>query len=139
MNKKASFEIASQSIFWLPRMFFLIIFLIVVLTPVGCYSQNKEAQIRKVEQSKADVILIEIKTCLEKGISENLLSNCLKEKNVGLTVTSNEVSFAVNSDRYEKEFCKFKDKYVCKTETSFIKVNNEIKKVIIDMVVKIEQ
>ena len=138
MNKKASFEIASQSIFWLPRIFFLIIFLIVVLTPVGCYSQNKEAQIRKIEQSRADIILIEVKTCLEKGISENLLAICLKEKNVGLTVASNDVSFVINPDRFEKEFCKFKDKYVCKTETSFIKVNNEIKRVIIDMVMKIE-
>ena len=138
MNKKASFEIASQSIFWLPRIFFLIIFLIVVLTPVGCYSQNKQAQIRKIEQSKSDIILIEVKTCLEKGISENLLSKCLIEKNVGLTVTSNDISFVINPDRFEKEFCKFKDKYICKTETSFIKVNNEIKRVIIDMVMKIE-
>lgn len=139
LNKKASFEISSQTLFWLPRTFFLIVFLLVVTTPIGCQSINKQNQLKIIEQREASLILNEIKVCLEKGISEQFLDNCLDNKNIGVKITSSDASFVLNPGKYEKELCNFSKKHICpKEETALIKVNDELKKVAIDLVMVLE-
>ncbi len=138
LNKKASFEIASQSMLWIPRIFFLIIFLIVVLSPIGCYSKNKQNQLSLLDNKESDLIVFEIKKCLEKGISEQFLDRCLNRDNIGVKITSNEISFVLNQDKYEKELCGISRKHICKEETVLINVNNQLKKVIMDVVVIFE-
>jgi len=138
LNKKASFEIASQSLLWIPRIFFLIIFLIVVLSPVGCYSKNKQNQLSILDHKESDLIIFEIKKCLENGISEQVLDKCLSRQNVGIKIVSDDVSFILNQDKYEKEFCKLSKKYICKEETALINSNNRLEKVFLDVVIVLE-
>jgi hypothetical protein len=138
LNKKASFEIASQSLLWIPRIFFLIVFLIVVLSPIGFYSKNKQNQLSILEHKESDLIIFEIKKCLEQGISEQTLDRCLNRQNIGLNIISDDISFILNQDKYEKEFCKLSKKYICKEETALIRSNNRLEKVFLDVVISLE-
>lgn len=134
LNKKASmFDIASQSIFWIPRIFFLIVFILVVLTPIGCYSKNKINLLEKVEENQINLIINEIKTCVENGFSELEVNNCIKNKKVGFVVSSDDTSFVINQNKYEKEFCAFKN-YICKNKDFFVKTEDKIVKINIDIV-----
>ena len=136
LNKKASFEISSQSLLWIPRIFFLIAFLLVVTAPVGCYSITKQNQLKIINQRESSLILNEIKVCLENGISEQSLDKCLNRNNMGVKIISNDISFILNPNKYEKEFCNISKKHICpKEETALIKLDKELKKVTIDLVI----
>ena len=137
LNKKASFELSSQMVLWFPRIAFLIVFIIVVTAPIGCYSQNKNEQIRKIDQQSLDFAIFDVKNCIEKiGVDPKKLNKCFNKPNIGIKVYDNEnIDLIFNENLYQEyEFCQLSKKYICKSEISFIKLNNELKEVTIQVV-----
>jgi len=137
INKKGSFEIGSQMIFWLPRIFFLIIFIIVVTAPVGCFSKGQKEQIKKIEYLKADLAFIKLKSCLEKeGLNPVKVDKCFNDKNVGAKIVSDKIAFVINQEKYnDKDLCFLSEKCIPKLyPSSFILVNKELIKIDIELV-----
>lgn len=136
-NKKAGFDISSQSIFWLPRILFMIAFVLVVTAPIGCYSKNQQEQLKLIKSQNSELSLIELKNCLEiSNLDKEKTISCLNNKNLGATIKTYSNSFVINQEVYqEKDFCNLNKNYICKQETSLLKINNELKKVEIDLVI----
>ncbi len=136
LYKKGSvLDISSQSIFSLPRILFVILFIIIVTSPIGCYSKNKEQVLEKIKENEAELILNEITSCIEKGFSEQEVSKCFTRNNVGFVVKSESISFVINPSNYKDEFCNPKTKnIICKNRDYLLKTDEEITKINIDMV-----
>ena len=136
LNRKASFEISSQSIFWFPRVLFMIIFIIVVTSPIGCYSKNQQEQIKAINLQKAEISILNLKNCLEKfNLDQAKVESCISN-HLGAVINTNEKSFVINQEIYsEKNFCDLSKKYTCSKEIAFLKINNELTKVNLDAVV----
>ena len=135
LNKKAEEDFASESILSIPRIVFLIFVLIILVSPIGCYSKNKQEQLAKARVYETSLLFIEAQKCLEKGISEKSFQECFKRENIGVKIDSGDNFFIFNLEKYEKELCKLSKEVKCLDEIVIIKQNNEIKQVNIDMVV----
>ncbi|MBI2672172.1 hypothetical protein HYX16_04525 [Candidatus Woesearchaeota archaeon] len=142
LNKKGSaFDISSQMILWFPRILFLIVFIIVVLAPIGCYSTGQKEQLIKLNNFKADLNAELIKNCIEKeGVNEIKLNKCFFKENVGAKVTFEGKEIILNKDIYdEKELCPKKPKCINPKQKSVVlNVDNNIKIILIDLVMIIE-
>lgn len=136
LNKKATMDIGFQSIFNLLRPIFVVIMILSTLTVVGCFNQSKQEQLDLIKKQEFDSVINEIKSCSEQGISEQILEKCITRKNAGFRILSEDLDFVVNRPYYEKEFCGISKKHLCdKQPREFtVKVNNEIKKVSVDLV-----
>ncbi|MEK6936538.1 MAG: hypothetical protein AABW58_00535 [Nanoarchaeota archaeon] len=136
LNKRGSaFNFAFQTMWLVPKIFFLIIFLLVTTTPIGCQSINKQNQLDVIYEREAALIMSEIKTCLQNEISEQFLARCLNRENIGVKVISEGIAFILNPDNYEEEFCKISKKHVCPPEeTTLINDENKLRKVKISLV-----
>ncbi len=137
INKKGSvLDTTSENIFWLPRILFMIVFIIVVTTPISCFSQEKLELLKSLEEETVDLTFFELKNCIEKeGLNEAKLNSCFTKQNIAALIEVDEDSFYINKNKYEKELCiSASNTITCPSQESFLKINDEIKKVKIGLV-----
>jgi hypothetical protein len=142
LNKKGSaFDISSQMILWFPRILFLIVFILVVLSPIGCYSTGQKEQLQKLNSFKADLNSELIKNCIEnEGLDEIKLNKCFFKENVGAKITLEDKEIVLNKDIYdEKELCPKKPKCINPEQKSIVlNIDNDLKIILIDLVMLVE-
>ncbi|MBS3171489.1 hypothetical protein J4449_02660 [Candidatus Woesearchaeota archaeon] len=136
-NKKG--QDVSEGILNIGRIIFLVVVLITLTLPIGCYSKNKQVQLDKINEYEADFLIFEVKSCLEKkGISEKPFKECFIRENVGVKITSPDSSFIINPEKFEEELCNLSRNIKCKKDTLIIKEEEKIRQVFVELVVNYE-
>ena len=135
LNKKASIEWGSQIIFWIPRILYIIVFILSVTAPTFSFSNNQQELLKKIESYNTDLAFFKLKNCIENHGFSNL-DICFDNKNIGVKIIAEKDIF-INKDKYdEKNICKIdKNCFIPEQKEYFVKLDNEIKKINIDMVV----
>lgn len=130
MDKKGAFELASQTVLWIPKILLFIFAVFIILAPIGCYIN------RDVEDGRAEsyIVMRKAVSCLKKeGFDEVKLNDCMEQERYGIKIFSEDKDIVFNKDKYlDKVFCDQDKRFFCRKQTE--KLDN--KEFLIEVVVK---